>query len=272
MTFGCCVNLLPQGAGPAGSGYAREIKEAGYDYIELPLSQLEALGEREFEELRGLLGALDLPCPCCNAFLPPALRVTGEDRSPDAELERYLSRAFGRMEALGAAVAGFGSPQSRSCPPGFSPDRALDQIEAFLRRAGELAADHGVVVALEHVSGAESNVLNHYGDVLSMARRIGAPQVRTLCDYYHLRWEGDDPRALLDGGVEWLVHTHIAALEGRRYLTGLEGETPALQAYAGVLRELGYAGGVSVEAQTESRAAWRREAEQTLALLRQVFQ
>ena len=198
MTFGCCVNLLPQGAGPAGSGYAREIKEAGYDYIELPLSQLEALGEREFEELRGLLGALDLPCPCCNAFLPPAFRVTGEDRSPDAELERYLSRAFGRMEALGAAVAGFGSPQSRSCPPGFSPDRALDQIEAFLRRAGELAADHGVVVALEHVSGAESNVLNHYGDVLSMARRIGAPQVRTLCDYYHLRWEGDDPRVLLD--------------------------------------------------------------------------
>lgn len=271
MKFGCCVNLLPSRQEPAGTGYAAAIKAMGYDYIELSLSQLAQLEEGELDQVRELLKKLDLPCPCCNAFLPASLRITGEEPSSKGELERYLSRAFGRMAALGASCAGFGSPQSRNCPTGFSMGRALEQVEDFLRLAGKIASDWGVVIALEPISRVEGNLLNHYPDALAMARRVDSPQVRVLCDYYHMRYEGDSPRDLLDGGLEWLVHTHIAALKGRGYLTCLEDETPVLQEYAGVLREMGYTGAVSVEARSESPSVWRREAEQTLDLLRRIF-
>ena len=271
MRFGCCVNLLPPREGPAGSGYAREIKEAGYDYIELPLSQIAQLEEEEFQRVRELLEELDLPCPCCNAFLPPSIRVTGEDHTSEGEQERYLVQAFRRMEALGASCAGFGSPQSRTCPEGFPMERALEQVIDFLRQAGQIAQDYGVTVAIEHNNRAETNLLNRYAQGLSAARAVDLPNVKMLCDYYHLRYEGESPQVLLEGGPEWLVHTHIATLKGRGYFTSLEGEEPMVWDYAQVLKRLGYSGGVSIEAQVERPALWRREAEENLRVLRQVF-
>ena len=125
MTFGCCVNLLPRREGPAGSGYAREIKEVGYDYIELPLHEVAQIDSRELEELADLLKELDLPCRGCNAFLPPSIQIVGRDVTSPEEVDRYLVRAFQRMERLGASIAGLGSPKSRTCPEDFPPERGL---------------------------------------------------------------------------------------------------------------------------------------------------
>lgn len=54
-------------------------------------------------------------------------------------------------------------------------------------------------------------MLNHFSDGVRMARTVDHPNVRVLCDYYHLRFEGDSPSVLLDGGRELLVHTHISS-------------------------------------------------------------
>ena len=272
MKFGCCVNLLPETEVPAGIGYAGELKKLGYDYIELPLNQLTQLEDGEFEKAVETLKEIGLPCRSCNDFMPSVYQIVGEDLTPEKELERYLVRAFHRLERLKAPYTVFGSPWSRSCPAGFPMERALDQVAGFLRRAGRIAADHGVVIAIEPINRSETNVMNHYADGVTMARRVDRPNVRVLCDYYHLRYEGDSPQVLLDGGGALLVHTHIAKLEGRRYFTGLEGELPMVEQYAQALKALGYAGGISIEARVESREAWRREAEQTVKLLRRVFQ
>ena len=164
----------------------------------------------------------------------------------------------------------FGSPWSRSCPEGFSRARALDQLADFLCRVGDLAAGHGVAVAIEHNNRAETNILNRYADAAAMARTVDRPNVGTLCDYYHLRWEKDSPDALLGVGRVPL-HTHIARLEGRRYFTTLEGEEPFLGQYVEVLARLGYTGGVSVEAPVTSPEAWRGLAETNLRTLRRAF-
>lgn len=271
MTFGCCVNLLPRREGPAGSGYAREIKEVGYDYIELPLHEVAQIDSRELEELADLLKELDLPCRGCNAFLPPSIQIVGRDVTSPEEVDRYLVRAFQRMERLGASIAGLGSPKSRTCPEDFPPERGLEQLIRFLRRAGQIAQDYGVVVALEHNNRSETNLINRYREGLAVIRAVDRPNVNMLCDYFHLRWEGESPQVLLEGGLELLAHTHIARLQGRGYFTSLEGELPMVQDYAEVLRALGYTGGVSVEAQTEGRETWRREAEESLKQLRRVF-
>ena len=270
MQFGCCVNMLPGAETLAGVAYARPLKELGYDYIELPMGRLAALEERDLETVRDTLTGLDLPCRACNDFLPPRFQLVGEETTPEAELEAYLAGAFDRLERLGVSVAVFGSPWSRSCPEGFPRGRAFDQLAAFLRRAGELAAGHGVSIAVEHNNRAETNMLNRYADAAAAARAADRPNVGTLCDYYHLRWEGDDPEVLLVTGRP-PFHTHIARLEGRRYFTTLEGEEEALSRYVRVLTRLGYEGGVSVEAPVTSPEAWRGMAETNLRLLRAAF-
>ena len=270
MKFGCCVNMLPGAETLAGIAYARPLKELGYDYIELPMSRLAALEEGDFETVRDTLAGLELPCRACNDFMPSRFQIVGEDPTPMWELEDYLAGAFDRLERLGVAVAVFGSPWSRSCPEEFSRGRAYEQIAAFLRRAGELAAHHGVTIAVEHNNRAETNMLNRYADAAAMARMVDLPNVGTLCDYYHLRREGDDPEALLVTERPPL-HTHIARLEGRRYFTTLTGEAEVLGRYVRTLARLGYAGGVSVEAPVTSPEAWRGMAETNLRLLRTAF-
>lgn len=271
MLFGCCVNLLPGAEDRAGIAYAGELARMGYDYIELPLNRMMKLEEREFREVEQALQEIALPCRSCNDFMPTSYQITGTQVTPQAELEGYLSRAFARMEELGAMCAVFGSPWSRSCPEGFSRERAWDQIARFLHRAGELAAERGVTIAIEHNNRTETNMLNRFAEGVAMARAVDHPNVRALCDYYHLRVEGDSPRALLDGGA-LLVHTHIAKLEGRRYFTDLEGERPVLEEYAQVLRKIGYEGGVSIEARVDSRESWREDARRSLAVLRRTLQ
>ena len=128
-----------------------------------------------------------------------------------------------------------------------------------------------MVVALEHNNRSETNLINRYREGLAVIWAVDRPNVNMLCDYFHLRWEGESPQVVLEGGLELLAHTHIARLQGRGYFTSLEGELPMVQDYAEVLRALGYTGGVSVEAQTEGRETWRREAEESLKQLRRVF-
>lgn len=270
MQFGCCINMLPGAETLAGIAYARPLKELGYDYIELPMSRLAALEERDFEAVRDTLAGLGLPCRACNDFMPSRFQIVGEETTPEAELEDYLAGAFDRLERLGVPVAVFGSPWSRGCPEEFPRGRAYEQLAAFLRRAGELAAGHGVSIAVEHNNRTETNMLNRYADVAAMARMVDLPNVGTLCDYYHLRREGDDPEVLLVTGRPPL-HTHIARLEGRRYFTTLEGEAEVLDRYVRVLTRLGYEGGVSVEAPVTSPEAWRGMAETNLRLLRRAF-
>lgn len=272
MKFGCCVNLLPKDQDETGVEYVPELAELGYDYVELPLNQLSSFSEEAFCALEQQMRAYGLPCRACNDFMPAAFRVVGPDVTPRAELSDYLSRAFDRLARLGAGYAVFGSPWSRRRPEGFPMEEGLRQLEAFLWQVGELAAARGVVVAVEHNNHTETNMVNHITDALRLAARVDHPQIKVLCDYYHLRVEGDDPQVLLPEGRAWLVHTHIAQLEGRRYFTRLEPEEPHLTRYAAVLRNIGYQGGVSIEARVDSREGWRVAAQENLQNLRQVFQ
>lgn len=270
MKFGCCVNMLPGAERLAGAAYASVLKELGYDYIELPMSRITGLEEKAFRQVKGTMEGLELPCRSCNDFMPAQFQLAGEETTPEGELEDYLTRAFARLERLKVPYAVFGSPWSRSCPEGFPRERAFDQIAAFLRRAGRLAGDHGVTVVIEHNNRWETNMLNHYTDAADMARAVDLPNVGALCDYYHLRWEGDDPEVLRKAGITPL-HTHIARLEGRRYFTTMEGEEEMLPRYVRTLKELNYDGGVSIEAPVPSPEAWRGMAETNLRLLRRAF-
>ena len=238
MLYGCCVNLLPKTLDRIGLEYAGRLKRLGYDYIELPLNELAQLSEQEFRDARTVLEELDLPCRACNDFMPARFQITGSDITSRAEH--------------------------------YSREAAFGQIAEFLSLAGEEAAPYQVVIAIEPINRGETNMLNHFSDGVRMARTVDYPNVRVLCDYYHLRFEGDSPSVLLDGGRELLVHTHISQLEGRRYPTDLSLE-PTLPEYAGVLRQIGYAGGVSVESKVDAPEHWEEQAALALANLRQVL-
>lgn len=266
MQYGCCVNLLPRPEGRVGAEYAPGLKRLGYDYIELPLNAMTHLTAAQRREVCRVLEDTDLPCRSCNDFMSPQLRITGPEPTPWQELMDYLGRAMEVLDQMGASIAVFGSPWSRSCPEGFSREKAWDQIARFLDAAAGLAAAQGAVIAVEHNNRTETNMINRFAQAVEMVRQVGHPNLKALCDYYHLRFEGDDPQ-VLEAGRGLLVHTHMAQLEGRRYPTSLERE-PMLLPYGRQLHAMGYEGGVSVEARVDSREDWEREAQAALETLK----
>lgn len=269
MKYGCCVNLLAKSETATGIEYARQLKDLGYDYVELPLNRVAQLDGPAFEALLSQLEKTGLPCLSCNDFMPSSFQIVGDEVTEKAVLLSYLERALERGQRLGAFCTVFGSPWSRSCPAGFLRDRAWEQLVEFLRMAGDLAARYGMVIAVEHNNHDETNMLNHFSDGVRMVREVGHPNVKAMCDYYHLRYEGDPPEVLLEA-EDILVHTHIAALEGRRYRIGLDLE-PMLPDYAEMLRKIGYSGGISVEGRADAQTQWETEARLTLSNLKQIF-
>ena len=87
----------------------------------------------------------------------------------------------------------------------FSSKRRINDgsYARFKARAVALSAagvrlQAGMVIAIEPINRGEPNMLNHFSDGVRMARTVDYPNVRVLCDYYHLRFEGDSPSVLLD--------------------------------------------------------------------------
>ena len=273
MLIGCCVNMLPV-TPLAGAEYTSALASMGYDYVELPMSRLSSLSEPDFEKAAEMLRESGIPCRACNNFMPGEYKITGPEDllTPRSVLMNHIEKTFRRIgkEGLQVPVAVFGSPWSRSCPVGWSMEKALLQIEDFLRTAAQCAVHYGITIAIENNNSTETNTLNHYSDVLDMVKRIGHPSVRALCDFYHVRVMKDDPGAVLKNSGERLVHTHIAKLSNREWFADLSGEEEYIRRYAEALKALNYSGGISIEAPAD-REHWEDLARKTLPVLKEAF-
>lgn len=250
MKIGCCISdavLLPV------------LQSARADYCELPVAHLAAAPDSDFEQLSRLLQEDGVPPYACNVFLPGELAVVGPDVE-EARIAAYLEGALQRLERLGTQVVVVGSGRSRAVPAGFDSRRALDQFESFLRQAAAIAGRHGVVLALEPLRTAETNLLNRVSEGAAFLRERDVGGVRLLADLYHMREEGE-PLEVLAGCADLLVHVHVAGA-GRRPPGPSDGD---LAEFVSRLRAAGYGAGCSVECQWSDFAS---EAPEALAHLR----
>lgn len=125
----------------------------------------------------------------------------------------------------------------------------------FLRKIGEIAQREGLTIGVENNNRTETNMMNHLPDIQRMVDLVGLPNIGIHCDYYHLHFAEDDPDILRNYPGK-IVHTHIAKVERRAYVTDLEGETPYIYRYSDALRAIGYEGGMSLEAMPDPGKRW----------------
>lgn len=223
--------------------YIREVKEAGFDYIELPLCSIAAETDQSFEKILAQLKSENLPCLASNMFLPKSVRVTGNDvnlKSAAAYCETALSRA----QRLGNRAVVLGSFGARNVPGGFPMEKAWRQFEEFGRMAGEIAAKHDVVIVLEPINGTETNLMKTVIEGVALARKINHPYVKALADYFHMQVEKEGMSSILAAGDD-LYHTHTAALVGRSL--PLEYDQEIQSYFIKALKQIGYRGALSIE-------------------------
>jgi len=251
MRFGVCIPI----------GQVEQAAKAGFDYIEPTVVSLQPESpESEIMPLLRILEHAPLRAEAFNVFLPREVRVTGPDVD-EARQRRYVREAMARVARCGGEVIVFGSAGARNLPEGFPREQGRQQIVEFLLRAAEYAARHDIVIAIEPLNSAESNIINSVQEAAEYAQAVDHPAVRVLADFYHIQQAKLPVEDVLHAG-RTLAHAHTA--DSGRYAPGTGDWDQG--AFLQALRTIGYNGRVSVE------CTWRdfdAEAPGAVALLRQ---
>jgi len=107
-----------------------------------------------------------------------------------------------------------------------------------------------MVIGIEPLRRAETNIVNSIGEAWQLARETNHPKVRIIADFYHLGVENEDPAIILKAGT-YIVHCHIANPNGGRFFPKDEAEDSRYAEFFRMLKKIGYQGRLSLEANTD---------------------
>ncbi len=228
----------------AGPDKAGQLQAIGYDFIEGGVGGMlkPELSDDEFAPELAKLKACALPIRSCNGFIPGKFRLTGPEAAHDPALD-YAVKACQRADAAGIPHIVFGSGGARNLPKDFDAAKGKAQFIEFCQKLGDRIKECKVTVVLEPLNKSESNLLNSVAEGIEYVDAIGRPRIQLLADFYHMLKEGEGPESIRRAAAR-LRHCHIAEMEGRT-APGTKGED--LSGFFKALKDIGYAGGVSIE-------------------------
>jgi hydroxypyruvate isomerase len=128
---------------------------------------------------------------------------------------------------------------------GMSYEQGADNAAAFLSRMKNQLEDRGVTIAIENMNnrrldprfGREDQIFGHWGWGVGVCERVGSPNVKLVCDLYHLQiMDGDIAQNIRDT-IQWIAHFHTAGVPSRneidfsremnyRYIAEVIADTP----------------------------------------------
>lgn len=240
MQYGVC----------ADPKYGPVLAEAGFDFVELHVQNNLKTEQPEdvfTSELIRIQASPLMPL-AANCFVPGHLKLTGPHVDWDA-LGVYVEEAFARARTAGIRTIVFGSGGARGIPEGFDRDTAWHQLVRFGKLIGPPAEAKDVTVVVEplNVSKGACNVLTSVGESGRYVQEVDHPHVRLLVDAYHWGLDNDSYDDIVTMGP-LLHHVHIATIENR-LPPGFE---PCdFTGFLSALKEAGYDGPISIEAQWE---------------------
>jgi sugar phosphate isomerase/epimerase len=227
---------------------SQAVKAAGWDFVEENV-QTFLQGTVPDEQWKGAERAsyAVLPVPAANRLIPADHRLIGPERDLD-KLRRYVTTVLERAGRLGTTTLVFGSGAARTVPPGVDRDAAREQIIEFLRIALPVAQRNGVTLVAEPLNRGECNIMNSVAECMEYVRELGHPNFQCLVDSYHL-WLESEPLEHVRDAMPWIRHVHVSDLRNRMP-SGESGEALDYRSFFRVLRQGGYDGMVTVEADT----------------------
>jgi sugar phosphate isomerase/epimerase len=128
--------------------------------------------------------------------------------------------------------------------PGVKHEQAYAWLVEALQRCSAVAAPHGVRLVLEPINRYETTLINNVDQGLTLIEAVGADNFGLLLDTFHMNIEEPKIEDSIRTAGDRIFHFHVA--DSNRWYPGA-GHVDFGSVMA-TLREVGYAGYVSVEA------------------------
>lgn len=234
------VNLLVW-SGQLGEEEMRllpRIRDMGYTSVELPIFAPETV---DISMVRNTLEACGLACTVSTA-MPTHANLIDASATPAGLvfLETVIQQASALQSPIvcGPLAVPVGELRGR----GYLPTEWAQCVQS-LRQAGEIAANYGVVLALEPLNRFETFMVNTTEDAVRLMEEVNHPAVGLLLDTFHMHIEEKSTAAAIHLAGPHLRHFHVS--ENDRGIVG-SGQV-AWQSVFNALRTTGYAGTITVE-------------------------
>jgi sugar phosphate isomerase/epimerase len=247
MRSAVTISLVPEARGgpfvfwdDLAAGCARAA-ELGFDAVEVFPPGAAALAGGAVTEL---LARHELKCAAVGTgagWVKHRLSLTDPDAAIRQKAIAFAGEIVDVAGALGAPAI-IGSLQGRWSDPA-SRDHAPDWLGDGLSVLAERAARHGVPLLYEPLNRYESNLFNRQGEAATFLRALPSPNVKLLCDLFHMNIEEPSlPEALRAAG-DRVGHVHFADSNRQAIGWGHTDVKPIMAA----LREISYDGYLSAE-------------------------
>lgn len=243
------------------------LKQMGYDGVELPIFQLD---EGHWKQWGKRLDDLGLE--------RTAVTVRGEEDnpiSPDAKVRATgvdnNRRTLDCCQAVGAQtlVGPYHSALGLFTGAGPTADEWQWGVDS-MRQTAEHAQQTGVTLGVEYLNRFETYLLNSAEDTLRFVTQVDHPSCRMMYDTFHANIEEKDIARAIKTAAPYTVHVHISENDRSTPGTGSVDWDTTFD----TLREVGYDGWLMIEAfglalpeLVAATKIWRRmyESEEQLA-------
>lgn len=241
MEIGMCMFLWTTKVGPEHHGLLAEIRNTGFDGVEVPVFEGTP---RDYLQLGAMLDDLGLGRTAVSAMGDPALDLISADpgiRRAAVDRMRWVldcTAALGADQVSGPLHSVLGQFSGQG-PTADELARAADSQWQI----GEHAASVGVTVGLEALNRFECYLFNTMDDLARFVDRVGHPNIRAMYDTFHANIEEADPIGALVRNKGCVAHIHIS--ENDRGVPG-RGNIPWRETFAAI-RDIGYDGWLTIE-------------------------
>ncbi|OUS35398.1 isomerase [Rhodobacterales bacterium 56_14_T64] len=241
MKIGMCMFLWTTNIGLEHEALLREIKDAGFDGVEIPVFEGRP---SDYAEIGKMLDRIGLERTAVTAISDPHKNLISDNTDASSAGVDYMRWAIKCSHAMGAnKLSGpLHSTLGHFSGEGPTRDEFMRSIDAQ-RRIGDCAEAFEVTICLEALNRFECYFLNTMAALSAHIREIDHPRIRAMYDTFHANIEEADPIAALTQNADLVEHIHIS--ENDRGVPG-RGNIPWDDTFAAIAQS-GYDGWLTIE-------------------------
>lgn len=241
MKYGMNLLLWTGDVGEEHYGLLEQLKEMGYDAVELPLfdTNVEKFGRlgHQLDEVGLERSAVTVCTPEANPIgKTPEIRAAGVN---------HLKKAIDCCRAAGVKLLCGPIHSALGEFSGQGPSvEEWEHGKKSLKEAAEYAQQNGVTLVAEYLNRFECYFLNCADDCARFCREVNHPNLRMMYDTFHANIEEKSAAHAIETCAEHLVHVHIS--ENDRSTPGEGGVN--WDANFAALKDVRYKGWLVIEA------------------------